>query len=177
MTRKLLSLLALLLPLGVHAANPQVEMKTSLGSITIELYADKAPKTVDNFLQYVKGGFYDGTIFHRVIDGFMIQGGGYGADYAQKPTRGTIENEAANGLKNQTGTIAMARTPDPHSASSQFFINVADNSFLDYRGPTPGDSATACSAGSRKAWTWSTGSQRWRPAAPGRSPGMFRGRR
>jgi peptidyl-prolyl cis-trans isomerase A (cyclophilin A)/peptidyl-prolyl cis-trans isomerase B (cyclophilin B) len=136
MLTRLLTLFALLLSFGAQAANPQVEMKTSLGSVTIELYPDKAPKTVDNFLQYVKGGFYDGTIFHRVIDGFMIQGGGFGADYTQKPTRGTIENEAANGLKNEIGTIAMARTPDPHSASAQFFINVAANSFLDYRAPT-----------------------------------------
>jgi peptidyl-prolyl cis-trans isomerase A (cyclophilin A)/peptidyl-prolyl cis-trans isomerase B (cyclophilin B) len=119
------------------AANPEVEMKTSLGSVTIELYPGKAPNTVDNFLQYVRSGFYDGTIFHRVIDGFMIQGGGYTADYTLKPTRDPIENEAANGLKNRAGTIAMARTRAPHSASAQFFINVANNDFLDYRGSTP----------------------------------------
>jgi peptidyl-prolyl cis-trans isomerase A (cyclophilin A)/peptidyl-prolyl cis-trans isomerase B (cyclophilin B) len=137
MLRKLLTLFALLLPLGANAANPQIEMKTNLGSLTIELYPDKAPKTVDNFLQYVRSGFYEGTIFHRVIDGFMIQGGGYTADYTQKPTRDLIENEAANGLKNKTGTIAMARTRAPHSANAQFFINVANNDFLDYRGSTP----------------------------------------
>jgi peptidyl-prolyl cis-trans isomerase A (cyclophilin A)/peptidyl-prolyl cis-trans isomerase B (cyclophilin B) len=136
MPRKLLTLFALLLPLGAYAANPQVEVKTNLGSLTIELYADKAPKTVENFLQYVSAGFYSGTIFHRVIDGFMIQGGGFTAGYEQKATRAPIENEAANGLKNEIGTIAMARTREPHSATAQFFINVADNAFLDYRAPT-----------------------------------------
>jgi len=136
MIRNVLALGALLFALAANAANPQVEMKTTLGSLTIELYPDKAPRTVDNFLQYVNSGFYDGTIFHRVIDGFMIQGGGFTGDYKQKPTRSTIDNEAANGLANETGTIAMARTPDPHSASAQFFINVADNRFLDYRAPT-----------------------------------------
>ncbi len=136
MIRNVLALGALMLAVAAHAANPQVEMKTSLGSVTIELYPDKAPKTVENFLQYAKAGFYDGTIFHRVIDGFMVQGGGFTAEYNQKPTRGPVENEAANGLKNDTGTIAMARTRDPHSATAQFFINVADNGFLNYRGPS-----------------------------------------
>jgi len=126
--------------LGCSAAlaqNPQVELRTSQGSIVVELYADKAPKTVANFLQYVKDGFYGGTIFHRVIDGFMIQGGGFDRDMREKSkTRAPIENEAGNGLKNNVGTLAMARTPNPHSASAQFFINLKDNDFLNYREPT-----------------------------------------
>jgi peptidyl-prolyl cis-trans isomerase A (cyclophilin A)/peptidyl-prolyl cis-trans isomerase B (cyclophilin B) len=135
---KLLAALActLLLSAGVHAANPKVELATSLGPITLELYADKAPKTVANFLQYVNDGFYDGTIFHRVIPGFMIQGGGFTAEFEQKTTREPIENEAVNGLKNRVGTIAMARTQHPHSATAQFFINVADNAFLDHTAPS-----------------------------------------
>ena len=133
--KKLFALAAgLLWSLSVLAANPIVEMKTNQGSIVIELYADKAPKTVENFLQYVKDGFYNGTLFHRVIDGFMIQGGGYEPGMREKPTRAPIENEAKNGLKNVTGSIAMARTPNPHSAAAQFFINVAYNCFLDYPG-------------------------------------------
>ena len=120
------------------AANPLVEMKTSAGSIRIELYPDKAPKSVANFLQYVKDGFYDGVVFHRVIDGFMIQGGGHYPDLREKKgNRPPIENEAGNGLKNEVGTLAMARTPNPHSATAQFFINVADNAFLDFRAATP----------------------------------------
>ena len=119
------------------AQNPQVELKTNHGAIVVELFADKAPKTVANFVQYVKDGFYEGTVFHRVIDGFMIQGGGFDRDMRQKNTRATIENEAGNGLKNVVGTLAMARTPSPHSASAQFFINVKDNDFLNYREPTP----------------------------------------
>lgn len=120
------------------AQNPQVELKTSQGNIVIELYADKAPKTVANFLQYVKDGFYGGTIFHRVIDGFMIQGGGFDRDMREKSkTRAPIENEAGNRLKNEIGTLAMARTPNPHSASAQFFVNLKDNDFLNYREPTP----------------------------------------
>ncbi len=119
------------------AESPRVELKTSLGSIVLELYPDKAPKSVANFLQYVNDGFYDGTIFHRVIDGFMIQGGGFTPDFDQKETREPIENEAANGLQNTTGTVAMARTGDPHSATAQFFINVADNDFLNHTAPTP----------------------------------------
>ena len=113
-----------------------VTLHTSMGDITLELDAEKAPKTVANFLQYARDGFYDGTIFHRVINNFMIQGGGMTADMAQKTTRAPVENEANNGLKNKTGTIAMARTNDPHSATAQFFINVADNDFLDHRAPT-----------------------------------------
>ncbi|MCX9155146.1 peptidylprolyl isomerase [Niveibacterium sp. 24ML] len=112
-----------------------IKLHTSLGEITLELDAEKAPKTVKNFIDYVQSGHYDGTIFHRVIDGFMIQGGGMTADMEQKPTRETIENEANNGLKNARGTVAMARTQAPHSASAQFFINVADNEFLNYRSP------------------------------------------
>ena len=119
------------------AANPSVELKTSAGNITIELYADKAPKTVENFLAYVKDGFYGGTIFHRVIGNFMIQGGGFDRNYAEKPTHPPVQNKAANGLKNDLGTIAMARTPNPHSASSQFFINLKNNDFLNFREPTP----------------------------------------
>ncbi|WP_131110944.1 peptidylprolyl isomerase [Sulfuricystis thermophila] len=125
---------ALLFSLAAAAANPQVELKTSLGVIVLELDAARAPKTTENFMQYVKDGFYDGTIFHRVIDGFMIQGGGMTPDMKEKPTRAPIPNEAKNGLKNVTGSIAMARTRDPHSAAAQFFINVKDNAFLDYPG-------------------------------------------
>ena len=111
-----------------------VMMTTTVGPMTIELDADTAPKTVENFLSYVAGGFYDGTICHRVIDNFMIQGGGFTADMEQKSTQAPIENEANNGLKNQRGTIAMARTQDPHSATAQFFINVQDNDFLNHTG-------------------------------------------
>jgi peptidyl-prolyl cis-trans isomerase B (cyclophilin B) len=123
------------------AASPKrkvnmVKLQTNFGSITLALDAQAAPATVANFLQYVKDGHYDGTIFHRVIDGFMIQGGGFTGDMEQKPTRAPIQNEAQNGLKNVAYSIAMARTPDPHSASSQFFINVGDNGFLDFRAAT-----------------------------------------
>lgn len=111
-------------------------MKTSKGDIKLELDADKAPKTVENFLSYVESGHYDGTIFHRVIDGFMIQGGGFDARMNQKPAPRTVENEATNGLSNAVGTIAMARTPDPHSASAQFFINVNNNAALDFQSMT-----------------------------------------
>ena len=111
-----------------------VVLTTNHGQITLELDADKAPKTVKNFLNYVKSGHYDGTIFHRVIDGFMIQGGGFSPDMRQKPTEENVENEANNGLTNDCYTIAMARTSDPHSASAQFFINVTDNDFLNYPG-------------------------------------------
>ncbi|HEU4843510.1 MAG TPA: peptidylprolyl isomerase [Burkholderiaceae bacterium] len=115
-------------------ATPQVSMKTTMGEIVVELDHDKAPKTVDNFLQYVKSGHYKGTIFHRVIDGFMIQGGGFDAKLKQKPTKKPVQNEANNGLTNAPYTIAMARTADPHSATAQFFINVADNEALNYPG-------------------------------------------
>ncbi|MCL2875798.1 MAG: peptidylprolyl isomerase [Betaproteobacteria bacterium] len=123
--------------LVAHAAGPQVELKTNLGDIVLELNDELAPKTVANFLQYVRDGHYNGTIFHRVMEGFMIQGGGVDATLTEKPTHAPIENEAANGLKNETGTVAMARTSDPHSAKAQFFINVANNSFLDFRSPDP----------------------------------------
>lgn len=132
----LVTALSLLFSSTVFAAGPQVEIKTNFGNILLELYPDKAPKTVENFLQYVKEGHYKSTVFHRVIPGFMIQGGGLDKALKQKPTRPPIENEAANGLKNTIGTIAMARTSDPHSASAQFFINVADNAFLNYSAPT-----------------------------------------
>lgn len=132
MKKLLLLALGLLVNFSVHAANPQLEMKTSQGIILIELYADKAPKSVANFLQYTKEGFYNGTIFHRVIDGFMIQGGGFTPDMKEKTTRAPIENEAKNGLKNTAGTLAMARTQAPHSASAQFYINLIDNRSLDY---------------------------------------------
>jgi len=118
-------------------ANAIVKMQTTLGDMTIELDAEAAPMTVKNFLEYVNDGYYDGTIFHRVIKGFMIQGGGLTKEMQSKPGNETIVNEASNGLKNKRGTIAMARTSDPDSATSQFFINHADNDFLDYRGPQP----------------------------------------
>ena len=113
---------------------PVVELDTNMGAIVIELNEEKAPKTVENFLNYVKSGHYDGTIFHRIIDGFIIQGGGMDAEMNEKATNAPVENEADNGLKNDKGTIAMARTQDPHSATSQFFINVKDNDFLNHSG-------------------------------------------
>jgi len=129
---------ALLWSAQAFAANPMVELKTNLGTVRIELYADKAPKSVANFLQYVKDGFYNGLVFHRVIPGFMIQGGGHQQDLKEKKgDRPPVENEAGNGLKNELGTVAMARTPNPHSATAQFFINVADNAFLNFREATP----------------------------------------
>ncbi|MBB5191220.1 peptidyl-prolyl cis-trans isomerase B (cyclophilin B) [Silvimonas terrae] len=115
----------------------KVKLATSMGDIVLELDEAKAPKTVANFVQYVQDGHYNGTVFHRVIDGFMVQGGGFEPGLKQKPTRENIENEAANGLKNDAYTVAMARTPEPHSASAQFFINVSDNDFLNYKSPTP----------------------------------------
>jgi peptidyl-prolyl cis-trans isomerase A (cyclophilin A) len=116
----------------ITQAPPRVLMRTNQGDILLELYPAKAPKTVENFLQYVRDGHYNGTIFHRVIDGFMIQGGGYTIDLQLKPTRASIPNEANNGLSNQRGTITMARTGEPHSAQAQFFINVVDNPRLDF---------------------------------------------
>ncbi len=132
-----LSLVALAIPPAALATgkNPVVLMETSLGNIKIELYPQKAPVTVKNFLDYVKSGFYNGTIFHRVINGFMIQGGGFTADLREKPTNPPIKNEADNGLKNDRGTIAMARTGDPNSATAQFFINVVDNNRLNRPSP------------------------------------------
>lgn len=113
-----------------------ITLHTNFGDIKLELDFDKAPNTAANFLEYVKAGFYDGTVFHRVIDNFMVQGGGFEAGMKQKETRAPIDNEADNGLKNEIGTIAMARTMDPHSASAQFFINVADNHFLNHTAKT-----------------------------------------
>ncbi len=119
------------------AEAPQVKIETNMGDIIVLLEPDKAPKTVANFLTYVKDGFYSNTIFHRVISNFMIQGGGFTTDYQRKPTRAMIENEADNGLSNVRGSIAMARTMDPHSATAQFFINVKDNNFLDFTSKSP----------------------------------------
>jgi cyclophilin family peptidyl-prolyl cis-trans isomerase len=130
---------AAVVPAGAIGADPQVDMRTSLGTIRLQLYPAAAPKTVDNFLQYVKDGHYNGTMFHRVIDGFMIQGGGYDKDFREKKTRAPIVNEAQSGVKaglqNDTGTVAMARTSDPNSATAQFFINVNDNGFLNWGNP------------------------------------------
>ena len=129
---------AAMVPAGALAADPQVDLRTNLGTIRLELYPAKAPKTVENFLQYVKDGQYNGTIFHRVIDGFMIQGGGFDKNFKEKNTRAPIANEAASGVKaglmNKIATVAMARTSDPNSATAQFFVNVVDNAFLDYPG-------------------------------------------
>lgn len=122
---------------AVAGENPRVNLDTSKGQIVLELYADKAPQTVKNFLAYVDAGFYDGTIFHRVIPGFMIQGGGFTADMKQKRGQRPIRNEADNLLRNERGTIAMARTQDPHSAAAQFFINTVDNDFLNHKSKTP----------------------------------------
>jgi cyclophilin family peptidyl-prolyl cis-trans isomerase len=118
------------------AKSPIVVMETSMGNVEIELYPDRAPKTVENFLTYVREEYYDGTIFHRVIKNFMIQGGGFTTEKKEKATKNAVINEADNGLKNDIGTIAMARTPDPNSATSQFFINVKDNPFLNFSGKT-----------------------------------------
>lgn len=136
MLRSLVATIAVLWSIVSPAAKPQVELKTNMGAIVLELFPEKAPATVKNFLQYVKDGHYDGTLFHRVIPKFMIQGGGFGPDFKPKPVRKPIRNEADNGLKNTVGTVAMARTSDPHSATAQFFINVADNDFLNFRYPT-----------------------------------------
>jgi len=142
-TRRSLIILALAAPWATSAFSapkirkaPMVKLTTNFGPITLELNAKAAPHTVANFLQYAKDGHYDGTIFHRVIDGFMIQGGGFTPDMQQKPTRAPIRNEADNGLKNEAYTVAMARTPNPDSATSQFFINVANNDFLNFREPS-----------------------------------------
>ena len=132
LTKLPIFILACLISFTAHA-EPTVQINTSLGPIVVELDSAKAPKTVENFLGYVKSGHYNGTIFHRTIRRFMIQGGGMTADMKEKPTGPSIQNEADNGLKNLIGTIAMARTADPHSASAQFFINVADNAFLDHK--------------------------------------------
>ena len=125
---------AAVVPAGALAADPQVDLKTNFGTIRLELYPAKAPKTVENFLQYVRDGHFNGTVFHRVIDNYMIQGGGFDKACKQKATRDPIPNEAKNGLKNDLGTVAMARTNAPHSASAQFFINVKNNDFLNAPG-------------------------------------------
>jgi len=132
---KLFFIFSILLCNSVFAAGPQIEIKTNFGNILLELYPEKAPKTVNNFLSYIKENQYKDTIFHRVIPGFMIQGGGFDKSMKKKPTRQPIKNEADNGLKNEIGTIAMARTGDPHSATSQFFINVKNNVFLNHTEP------------------------------------------
>jgi len=143
MRRYLMATMAAFLPIffapSAEAApqRPQVIMETSKGKIVLELDPAKAPKTVENFISYVKGGSYDGTIFHRVIKGFMIQGGGFDSSMAGKPTKAPIQNEADNGLKNDRGTIAMARTNDPHSATAQFFINLVNNEFLNHKAKNP----------------------------------------
>jgi peptidyl-prolyl cis-trans isomerase A (cyclophilin A) len=133
------ALLAAALPTAAMAQDkagaPKVRLSTSMGDIVLELYPDKAPRTVENFLQYVRDRHYEGTIFHRVIDGFMVQGGGFNADFQQKPTRAPVPLEASNGLKNDRGTIAMARTSNPNSATAQFFINVVDNAMLNAPNP------------------------------------------
>lgn len=128
--------LALLVNTSVLAANPKVEMVTSEGTVILELYSDKAPTSVENFLRYVNAEKYDGTVFHRVIKGFMNQGGGFTPAFKKVDTYAAIKNEADNGLKNERGTIAMARTGDPHSATNQFFINTVDNDFLNHSGKT-----------------------------------------
>ena len=133
----IVSLAFLLLTNFAKAANPQVTFETNRGNFVEELYPDKAPITVDNFLKYVKSGFYNETIFHRVIDHFMIQGGGFNADMSEKKTLASISNEASNGLLNEQGTIAMARTNDPNSATAQFFINLENNLPLNYQGDEP----------------------------------------
>jgi peptidyl-prolyl cis-trans isomerase B (cyclophilin B) len=137
MTKQMATIIAAAgLAAGVQAA-PQVKLETNCGDIIIELNAVAAPKTVTNFLSYVNSGFYDGTIFHRVMRTFMIQGGGFSPDMSQKATKSSIPNEAGNGLKNLRGTIAMARTDEPNSATAQFFINTVDNTFLNFRSATP----------------------------------------
>lgn len=132
-----LALLCCLPLLAPADDNPRVLMQTSHGHLTLELYPEKAPETVENFLGYVRSGFYDGTLFHRVIEDFMIQGGGFNMDMRRKETDAPIPNEADNGLRNRRGAIAMARTSDPHSATAQFFINTADNPSLDHTAKTP----------------------------------------
>ena len=130
-------LLCLLGETAMTGDESMVRLQTNVGAIAVKLDPENAPATVENFLEYVRAGFYDSTLFHRVIDGFMVQGGGFGLDMRNKPTRPPIQNEADNGLSNKAGSIAMARTADPHSATSQFYINVADNAFLDFKARTP----------------------------------------
>ncbi len=132
----LLAILATLAPAAAEAADPRVAIETSKGKIVLELYPDQTPKTVENFLAYVRSGFYDGTIFHRVRSGFMVQGGGFTGDGTKKETREPVQNEADKGLSNARGTVALARTGDPHSATAQFFINLVDNPYLDHTAKT-----------------------------------------
>jgi cyclophilin family peptidyl-prolyl cis-trans isomerase len=136
-SRSIALAVGLLLSMPLLADDPRLLIETSHGAILVELNPEDAPKTVENVLAYADNGTYDGTIFHRVIDGFMIQGGGFNQDYERVKTRAPIRNEADNGLKNQRGTLAMARTQDPHSATSQFFINLVNNDFLNHRRPDP----------------------------------------
>jgi peptidyl-prolyl cis-trans isomerase A (cyclophilin A) len=136
--RNLFFVLGLLASISVNAANPQVEFETSRGSFVIELYPDKAPRTVENFLQYVRSGFYDGTVFHRAINKFVVQGGGLNEKLDPKPTRDPVPNESTNGVSNDYGTVAMARGYKPDSATSQFFVNLEDNRFLNYYRSEPG---------------------------------------
>jgi peptidyl-prolyl cis-trans isomerase B (cyclophilin B) len=140
----------------------QVVIETTMGSFTIELDAARAPKTVQNFLAYVDAGHYAGTIFHRVIDGFMVQGGGYDAAYDKKTTRAPIMNEADNGVKNERGTVAMARTNDPHSATAQFFVNVSDNTFLNHKSKTDREWGYTVFGKVTSGWTSSTTGRKWR---------------
>lgn len=135
--RLILLAVGMFIHFGASAANPQIVMRTNLGEMVLELYPDKAPKTVANFLHYVSDGHYKGTLFHRAIQKFIIQGGGFTPDYQYKPTQQPIPNEAANGLRNERGSIAMARAYDPNSATAQFFINLDDNKFLNYHRPHP----------------------------------------
>jgi len=135
--RLILIIVGLLISTGVLGANPQVKMRTNLGEIVLELYPDKAPKTVANFLNYVGSGHYNGTVFHRAIQQFVIQGGGFTPDFQYKPTLDPVPNEATNGLRNERGTLAMARAYDPDSATAQFFINLDDNKFLNHHRPHP----------------------------------------
>lgn len=138
MIRLFTAVLMIMTTINANGAElPRVKMQTNQGTIVLELQPDKAPISVENFLSYVNDGFYDDTIFHRVIDGFMIQGGGFTTDFQKKQTKAPIENEADNGLTNDVGTVAMARTGDPNSATAQFFFNVANNEFLNHSAPTP----------------------------------------
>lgn len=134
--KAILLLINLIFTFSLMAKNPTVVLETTSGNIELEIFKDKAPKSSENFLSYVKSAHYDGTIFHRVIDGFMVQGGGFDANLKKKPTKAEIANEADNGLRNEIGTLAMARTREPNSATAQFFINVADNTFLNHSSKT-----------------------------------------
>ena len=168
-------LMCLVLTAQAQSPSPQVKFVTSAGEFVVELYPDKTPKTVENFLGYVRDGHYNGTLFHRVINNFMIQGGGYDSKYNEKNTRAPIKHEgveakANGGLRNTVGTVSMARTNNPHSATAQFFINVKDNDFLDHQAPTSQGWGYGRSAKLSPAWMWSTASKPCPPAqaAPSR---------